>query len=251
MGNIIIKTEEQIEGIKKACKLASDILDFVEPHVIAGTSTQKLDELIHQYHIDHGATPAPLGYRGYPKSICTSINEVICHGIPSEEDILKEGDILNIDVSPILDGYYGDTSRMFMVGEVLEEAKKLVEDTKKCLEIGIAQVREGNYFGNIGFEIMKYALSNGYTVVYQFCGHGVGLDFHEPPQINHYVESENKGEIMKAGMIFTIEPMINMGLPHAILCEQDGWTARTPDRKLSAQWEHTILCTQEGSEVLT
>lgn len=248
--DIIIKNEEQIEGIRKASKLAAETLRFIEPHVTPGVSTEHLDRLIEEYTKDNNAVPAPQGYKGYPKSSCISLNEVICHGIPNEY-ILKEGDIVNIDVTPILDGYYGDTSKMFAVGEISESAKKIMFASKRSLEIGIKQVKPNVRFGMIGYAISKFidALGN-YSVVEKFCGHGTGVDFHEAPNILHR-DNYDHGDFMKPGMIFTIEPMINEGSKEAVIDESDGWTARTIDGKLSAQYEHTVLVTENGVEILT
>ncbi|GET33564.1 methionine aminopeptidase [Prolixibacter bellariivorans] len=248
--SIRIKTQEQIDGIRKSSKLAAETLKFIEPHVKEGVTTEHLDNLIHQFILDHGAIPATLNYNGYPKSSCISLNEVVCHGIPSPDITLKNGDILNIDVTTILDGYYGDTSRMFTVGEVSEKAQKLIEVTKHCLDLAIQQVRPGNYLGNIGYVISRYATSQGFSVVYEFCGHGVGVEFHEDPQVDHS-SRKNSGPKMRPGMTFTIEPMINEGRPRVKLDKHDGWTARTIDEQLSAQFEHTILVTETGFEVLT
>lgn len=250
MEKIIIKTPEQIEGIRKSSRLAGQTLEYIAPFVQAGVSTEFLNQKIEAYMREHGAIPATLGYAGYPKSSCISLNEVVCHGIPSEETILKDGDILNIDVTTILDGYYGDTSKMFTVGEVSAKALELIAVTKHCLDLGIQQVRPGNQFGNIGFAISKYAKAKGYGVVYEFCGHGVGIDFHEEPQIDH-TSRRNTGPLMKPGMTFTIEPMINEGRAGTVVDKIDKWTARTVDKKLSAQFEHTILITETGFEVLT
>jgi methionyl aminopeptidase len=248
--SIIIKTEEQIEGIRKSSKLAGEILIYISDFVKEGVSTGYLDQLIHNYTIEHNAIPATLNYSGFPKSCCISPNEIVCHGIPSEDVILKNGDILNIDVTTILDGYFGDTSKMYIIGEPSETALKLVKATKHCLDLGIQQVKPGNYLGNIGYVISKYATSQGFSVVYEFCGHGVGIDFHEDPQVDH-ASRKNSGPLLKPGMIFTIEPMINEGRPRVKVDESDGWTARTIDLKLSAQFEHTILVTNTGFEVLT
>ncbi len=250
MGGIIIKTPEQIEGIRKSCKLAAQTLDFAAQFVQAGVSTEYINTQIDKYIVEHSAVPATKGYNGYPKASCISINEVVCHGIPSEQVILKEGDIINIDVTTILDGYYGDTSRMFWVGEISPEAKNLIEVTHHCLYLGIQQVKPDNFFGNIGFVINRYATAKGLSVVYEFCGHGVGLKFHEEPQVDH-TSRRNKGPKMKPGMIFTIEPMINQGRAATRVDRADGWTARTIDNKLSAQFEHTVLVTAGGFEVLT
>ena len=250
MNNIIIKTAEQIEGIRKSSQLAGNTLKFISDYVKEGVNTLYLDNLIEQYMRDNGAIPATLGYNGFPKSSCISLNEVICHGIPNEKTILKEGDILNIDVTTILNGYFGDTSTMFTIGDVSEQAAKLVEHTEDALYIGIEQVKPNNYFGNIGFAIGRFAKAKKYSVVYEFCGHGVGIEFHEEPQVDH-IAPHNSGAIMKPGMIFTIEPMINIGKPRAVVDKKDGWTARTIDKKLSAQFEHTILVTNEGYEILS
>jgi len=247
---IIIKTTEQINGIRASSQLAAGTLTFLEPFIQPGISTEKLNILAEQYIRDHGAIPAPLNYKGFPKSICTSLNEVICHGIPSEHEILKDGDIINIDVTTILNGYFGDTSRTFAVGEISSIAKKLLNVTYECLDLGIEQVKPENCFGNIGYAISKHAHRNKFSVVHQFVGHGVGLEFHEEPNV-HHIANKNTGLTMKSGMIFTIEPMICQGDSDAIICEIDGWTARTSDNLLSAQFEHTVLVTDDGYEVLT
>lgn len=247
---IIIKNQEQIEGIRRSSKLAGETLNYIAPFVKSGVNTEYLDDLIEQYIRDHKAIPATLNYNGYTKSSCISPNNVVCHGIPSKEVILREGDIVNIDITTILNGYYGDTSRMFSLGEVSKEAQDLLETTKHCLNLGIQQVKPENAFGNIGYFISRYAQAKGYSVVYEFCGHGVGLEFHEDPQVDH-VGRKNSGPLMKPGMIFTIEPMINIGKPRVTVDRNDGWTARTIDNKLSAQFEHTVLVTETGVEVLT
>ena len=250
MGGIIIKNSEQIEGIRKSCYLAAQTLDFAGQFVQPDVSTGFINAKIEEFILSHGAIPATKGYNGYPESSCISLNEVVCHGVPSKQTILKEGDILNIDVTTILGGYYGDTSRMFTVGEISPEAKSLIKATKHCLDLGIQQVKPGNYFGNIGFVINRYARAKGYSVVYEFCGHGVGIRFHEAPNVDHTAR-KNTGQQMKQGMIFTIEPMINQGKPSTDIDKKDGWTARTVDRKLSAQFEHTVLVTPTGFEILT
>lgn len=248
---ILIKTEEQIEGIRKSCELAADALSFIEPHVMPGATTQDLNDLIENFIRDHGAIPAPLGYLGYPKAVCTSLNEVICHGIPNSS-VLKDGDIINIDVTTILNGYFGDTSRMYTVGTVSPEAQCLIAVAQDCLAIGIAQVKPGKSFGDIGKAITEYAQKRGYSVVHQFCGHGCGIQFHEEPQILHrHTAREYDHRKMQPGMTFTIEPMINQGLAEAVIDKRDKWTARTIDGKLSAQFEHTVLVTEGGVEVLT
>ncbi|MDX9882536.1 MAG: type I methionyl aminopeptidase [Prolixibacteraceae bacterium] len=250
MEKIIIKTHEQIEGIRKSSQLAAKTLGYVKQFVKEGVSTGFIDGKIEEFVRSHGAVPATLGFHGYPKSSCISLNEIVCHGIPSEETILKTGDILNIDVTTILNGYYGDTSRMYAVGEISKEAQELIDVTEHCLNLGIQQVAPGNYFGNIGFVIDRYARSKGYSVVYEYCGHGVGVHFHEAPQVDHSAR-RNSGPRMKPGMIFTIEPMINQGKPRTVVDENDGWTARTIDNKLSAQFEHTVLVTETGYEILS
>jgi methionyl aminopeptidase len=250
MSDIIIKTPEQIEGIRKSSKLAAQALDFAAQFVKVGVSTGLIDDKIEEFILANGAIPATKGYNGYPKSSCISPNNVVCHGIPSKDTILKEGDIINIDVTTILNSYFGDTSRMYKVGQVSDEAEKLVDATLHCLNLGIEQVKPGNYFGNIGFVINRFAKAKGYSVVYEFCGHGVGIHFHEEPQVDH-ASRRNTGPKMKPGMIFTIEPMINQGKPRTTVDKNDGWTARTIDNKLSAQFEHTILVTETGCEVLT
>jgi len=250
MGKIVIKTPEQIESIRKSSQLAAQTLDFAEQFVKEGVHTEFIDDKIEEFILAHGAVPATKGYNGYPKSSCISLNNVICHGIPSKNTVLKNGDILNIDITTILNGYYGDTSRMFTVGEVTPVADELIDTAWHCLDLGIEQVKPGNRFGNIGFVIGRYAKAKGFSVVYEFCGHGVGIEFHEEPQVDH-ASRRNTGPEMKPGMIFTIEPMINQGKPKATIDKNDGWTARTIDNKLSAQFEHTILVTETGYEVLT
>jgi len=250
MEKIIIKTPDQIDGIRKSSQLAGQSLVYIADFVKEGVSTEFLNKKIDAYIRENGAIPATLGYGGYPKSCCISLNEVVCHGISSEETILKNGDILNIDVTTILNGYYGDTSKMYTVGEVSAKAQELIDVTKHCMDLGIQQVRPGNQFGNIGHAISTYAKSKGFGVVYEFCGHGVGVDFHEEPQIDH-TSRRNTGPYMKPGMTFTIEPMINEGRAGTIVDKADKWTARTIDNKLSAQFEHTILITETGFEVLT
>lgn len=255
MGNITIKTAEDIEGMRVACKLAAEVLDYITPFVKAGVTTNELDRLCHTYMTDvQGTVPAPLnycppGYIPYPKSICTSLNDVICHGIPNDK-ALKNGDALNIDITVITkDGYYGDTSRMFFVGEPSIMAKRLAEVTYECMWLGIDQVKPGATFGDIGHAIQVHAEKNGYSVVREFCGHGIGKNFHEEPQVLHYGKPGTR-ETIQPGMIFTIEPMINVGR-RDIKEMPDGWTIKTKDRSLSAQWEHTVVVTDTGYEVLT
>lgn len=245
---IIIKTEEQIVGIRRSCQLTVDILDWITERIVPGITTEQINTWVHDYTVSHGAVPAPLNYRGFPKSVCTSINEVVCHGIPSSVR-LEEGDILNVDVTSILNGFYGDSSRMFLIGEVSEEAERLVRVTSECLDLGIEQVRPGNQFGDIGHAIQTHAEKHGYSVVRAFVGHGVGIQFHEPPNVTHYGRPHT-GARLEPNMVFTIEPMINVGTYQVTILE-DGWTTVTADGSLSAQWEHTVRVTEDGVEVLT
>ncbi|MDK2778065.1 MAG: type I methionyl aminopeptidase [Pseudomonadota bacterium] len=248
--NVSIKSAEDIEKMRIAGRLAAEVLEMIGPYVKPGVSTGELDRICHDYIVnEQQAIPAPLNYRGFPKSICTSINQVICHGIPSDDKLLKKGDILNIDITVIKDGYYGDTSKMFYVGEATPANKRLVEITQECLYIGIDMVRPGVRLGDIGHAIQRHAEANHYSVVREYCGHGIGTEFHEEPQVLHY-GSPGTGLELKAGMTFTIEPMINQGTRFNKLLK-DGWTVVTKDRKPSAQWEHTLLVTDSGVEVLT
>lgn len=247
--SIIIKTPAEIEKMRVAGRLAAEVLEMIEPYVKPGVSTDELNDICHDHIVDkQQAIPAPLNYRGFPKSICTSPNHVVCHGIPGPKR-LKNGDIVNIDITVIKDGYHGDTSKMFMVGDAPIKARRLAKVTQECLYLGIAQVRPGARLGDIGHAIQRHAESHGYSVVQEFCGHGVGRNFHEEPQVLHYGKP-GTGAILEAGMIFTIEPMINQGKRYVKILP-DGWTAVTKDRGLSAQWEHTLLVTPEGCEVLT
>lgn len=252
MDEILIKTDEQIDGIRKSCHLAADTLEHVAQFIKPGCTTEDINNEADKFIRDHGAVPACLGYCGFPKAICTSLNEVICHGIPNPKVSLKDGDIINVDVTTILNGYYGDTSRMYAVGEVGEDAKKIMTVAKDCLDIGIVQCRPGVPFWKIGKAIQDYATARGFSVVHQFAGHGTGVKFHEPPTINHnFNPAESDVREMQPGMVFTIEPMINAGVAEAVIDRRDQWTARTKDGKLSAQWEHTILINDGGVEVLT
>ena len=247
--SILIKTPQEIEKMRIAGKLAADVLDMIAPHVVAGVTTDELDKLCHDYIVDvQQAIPAPLNYHGFPKSICTSINQTVCHGIPSDKK-LKQGDIINIDITVIKDDYHGDTSKMFCIGEVSQHAKRLVQVTEEAMYLGIEQVKAGATLGDIGQAIQKYAESNRYSVVRDFCGHGIGKNFHEEPQVLHYGKT-GEGITLEAGMIITIEPMINIGKKDVKVLG-DGWTAVTKDRSLSAQFEHTILVTPTGFEILT
>jgi methionyl aminopeptidase len=251
MGNdrIVLLSKREIAKMREAGKLAAQLLDHLAPMVKPGISTLELNDEAERWTQAHGAVSAPLGYHGFPKSICTSINEVICHGIPSATEILKDGDIINIDVTPILDGYYGDTSRTFFVGEPSPVAKQLVEVTEACLMRGIAAVQPGGRVGDIGAAIQEHAEAHGFSVVRDFVGHGVNRVFHTAPQIPHY-GTRGKGKKLRPGMVFTIEPMINEGTWEAQV-QADGWTALTKDRKLSAQFEHTIAILETGVEILT
>ncbi len=246
----MIKTPEQIEGIRRSGVVNTGVLDLVEQEICAGMTTADIDKLVYDYTVSHGAIPAPLNYEGFPKSVCTSVNEVVCHGIPSEFEVLEEGDIVNVDVSTILDGYYSDASRMFIIGQTTPEKEKLVRVTKECLEIGAQAARPWGFLGEVGKAIEHHAKRNGFSVVRDLCGHGVGLEFHEDPEVDHY-NTHERGMLLVPGMVFTIEPMINMGTWRVFVDEEDGWTVVTEDEKPSAQWEHTFLVTEDGLEVLT
>nr|WP_320038532.1 type I methionyl aminopeptidase [uncultured Bacteroides sp.] len=246
----LIKTPEQIEGIRKSGVINTGVLDLVAEKIHVGMSTAEIDKLVYDYTIAHGAIPADLNYEGYPKSVCTSINDVVCHGIPTEEEILKDGDIVNVDVSTIYNGYFSDASRMFMIGEVKPEVKKLVQVTKECLEIGVEKAKPWGFLGDIGAAIQRHAEKNGYSVVRDFCGHGIGLKFHEEPDVEHYGK-KGKGMLLVPGMVFTIEPMVNMGTYDIFIDEADEWTVCTEDGLPSAQWEHTLVITETGAEILT
>ncbi|MEY4730847.1 MAG: type methionyl aminopeptidase [Pseudomonadota bacterium] len=254
MSSVIIKTPEDIVGMRVAGKLASEVLDYITPHVKPGITTGELDKLCHDYMVDvQGTIPAPLnyapaGHKPYPKSVCTSVNHQVCHGIPGDK-VLKNGDVVNIDVTVIKDDYHGDTSRMFFVGETSIQAKRLAQITYECMWRGIKKVKAGAFLGDIGHVIQQHAESNGFSIVREFCGHGIGKTFHEEPQVLHYGRA-GTGLKLIAGMIFTIEPMVNAG-KRDIRMLADGWTVVTSDHSLSAQWEHTILVTETGYEVLT
>ncbi len=251
---IVIKTAEDIEQMRIAGRLAAEVLDFITPHVKAGVTTGEIDRLCHEYMLTvQGTVPAPLnyappGYRPFPKSICTSVNHQVCHGIPGDR-LLKNGDIVNIDVTVIKDGYHGDNSRMYYVGEPSVAARRLCEITYECMWFGITQVRPGGFLGDIGHAIQTHAEKNGFAVVREFCGHGIGTRFHEEPQVLHYGKAGTLDQLIP-GMIFTVEPMINAGR-REIRELADGWTIVTKDHSLSAQWEHTVLVTESGYEVLT
>ena len=251
---IQLKTPQEVEGMRTAGRLASEVLDFIAPHVKPGVTTGYLDKLCHEYMLhEQGTVPAPLnyappGHRPYPKSICTSVNHQVCHGVPGDK-VLRAGDIVNIDITVIKDGWHGDTSRMFYVGEPTVQARRLCETTYECMWKGIALVKPGLSLGDIGAAIQRHAEARGFSVVREFCGHGIGRRFHEEPQILHYGRA-GQGVRLQAGMTFTIEPMINAG-KRDIRQLNDGWTIVTADHSLSAQWEHTVLVTADGYEVLT
>lgn len=245
-----IKRPSQIEGIRKAGEINTGVLDEVGKLIHEGMSTQDIDDIVSKYTTEHGGICAPLNYEGFPKSVCTSINGEVCHGIPARHRKLRNGDIINVDCTTILDGYYADASRMFMIGNVSEERRKLVEETKKCLEIGIQAAQPWAHVGDIGYAIAKYAHSKGYSVVRELGGHGVGIDFHEDPFVAH-VGSKGKGMVLVPGMIITIEPMINAGKAAVEIDPYNNWTIYTRDGSDSAQWEHTILITEDGNEILT
>lgn len=247
-GGIVIHTEEDFKGLRAAGRLAAQTLDMITPYVQPGITTEELDRIIHDYTLAHGAVPGPLNYRGYPKSCCISINHVVCHGIPGER-ALQEGDIVNIDVTPQLDGWFGDTSRMYTVGKVAIKAAKLVTVTYESLMRGIEVVRPGATLGDIGHAIQTHAQKHRYAIVEDFCGHGIGRTFHAEPNILHFGRP-GEGMKLKAGMVFTIEPMLNIGKPEVKILD-DGWTAVTRDRSLSAQFEHMLAVTETGYEIFT
>ncbi|MGD8312056.1 MAG: type I methionyl aminopeptidase [Gammaproteobacteria bacterium] len=246
---VTIKTPEEIEKMRVAGRLAGEVLQMIRPHVQPGISTGELDRICHDYIVDvQQAIPAPLNYRGFPKSICTSVNHVVCHGIPGDK-VLKRGDAVNIDITVIKDGFHGDTSKMFFVGEPTVAAERLARISHECMCIGIDLVRPGATLGDIGHAIQQHAEANKCSIVREYCGHGIGREFHEDPQVLHY-GTPGTGLQLQAGMTFTIEPMVNAGRRHTRLL-RDGWTVVTKDHSLSAQWEHTLLVTQQGHEVLT
>jgi methionyl aminopeptidase len=247
--SVIVKTPEEIEKMRVAGRLAAEVLEMIGEYVAPGVSTEELDRICHDYIVgEQHAVPAPLNYRGFPKSICTSVNHQVCHGIPGNK-VLKNGDIVNIDVTVIKDGFHGDTSKMFFVGKPSILAERLVDITQKAMWKGIELVKPGSTLGDIGHAIQRFVEANGYSVVQEYCGHGIGRGFHEEPQVLHY-GSPNTGMVLQAGMTFTVEPMVNAGRRNVKLLP-DGWTVVTKDRKLSAQWEHTVLVTAAGYEVLT
>jgi len=245
----IIRSEEQIAGIRESAKINTALLDYISENICEGITTQDVDDMVYEFTTSHGAIPAPLHYEGYPKSCCVSRNEIVCHGIPNKNEFLRNGDIVNVDVSTIYNRYFSDASRMFMIGNVSEECKRLVKVTKECLEIGIATAKPWARMGDVGAAIQEHAEKNGYSVVRELCGHGCGVKFHEPPEVLHYGKRGTE-ELIIPGMTFTIEPMINMGKKE-IFIEENDWTVVTKDLKPSAQWEHQILITETGNEILT
>lgn len=245
----LLKTPEMIEGMKKSAVVNTKVLDYVAEHIRPGISTQTIDEWVNKVTYENNAIPAPLNYMGYPKSVCTSVNDQVCHGIPSEDVILKEGDIVNVDVSTILNGYFSDASRMFIIGDATDNAKRLVEVAKECLEEGLKAVKPWETLGAVGEAIQKHAEENGYSVVRAFGGHGIGNEFHEDPFVAH-VGRKGQGMLMVPGMTFTIEPMINEGVFDCYVDKKNGWEAYTADGGLSAQWEHMILVTETGYEII-
>ncbi len=245
---IRVYTPDDFSGMRRAGRLAATTLDFITPHVKPGVTTAELDERMQRFIEDHGAIPAPLGYRGFPKATCISVNHVVCHGIPGDR-ILQDGDIVNIDVTPILDGWYGDSSRMYFCGEVGVKARRLVDVTYEAMMIGIGQIKPGATFGDIGHAIQTFAEGHRFSVVRDFTGHGVGRAFHEPPKVHNYGR-RGEGAALKEGMIFTVEPMLNAGR-HGVKVLSDGWTAVTRDKSLSAQFEHTVGVTRDGYEIFT
>lgn len=246
---IQIKSEREIQLMRQTCKLAAKTLHFLGQSVRVGMNTEEINAICHEYIVNRGAVPAPLNYHGFPKSVCTSRNEVICHGIPSKKEIIKNGDIINIDVTTILNGFHGDTSKTYLMGDVKPEYKKLVEVTHQCMMAGISVCRPGARLGDIGAVIEELAHDHGYSVVHEYCGHGIGRKFHEEPQITHFGK-KGTGVELRPGMTFTIEPMINYGKRHCKVLS-DEWTVVTKDKSWSAQFEHTILITEDGHEILT
>ncbi|MGN2338108.1 type I methionyl aminopeptidase [Clostridium cagae] len=245
----VIKSSEDIEGIRKSSEVNNGVLDLVASKIKAGMSTLDIDKLVYDYTVEHGAIPAPLNFEGFPKSVCTSINNEVCHGIPDEKIILKDGDIVNVDVSTILNGYYSDASRMFMIGEVSADAKKLVEVAKECMEAGIKAIKPWGHLGDIGAACQEVAHKNGYTIVRALGGHGVGNQFHEEPFVPHIGE-KGTDMILVPGMVLTVEPMVNAGGYDVYVDAENEWTIYTEDDSLSAQWEHTVLITETGVEIL-
>ena len=246
----IIKTPEQIAGIRESAKINVAVLDYISEHISAGISTEQIDKWVFEQTTMRHGIPAPLNYEGFPKSVCTSINEQVCHGIPSPDIILKEGDIINVDVSTVYKGYFSDSSRMFCIGQVSPEKKRLVDITRQSLDVGLSQVKPWGFLGDMGQAINDFVRANGYTVVREIGGHGIGLEFHEDPWVS-YVSKKGTEMLMVPGMVFTIEPMINMGKEEVFIDEEDGWTVYTDDGLPSAQWEIQVLVTEDGYEILS
>lgn len=246
----LLKTPEQIKAIQESADLNTAVLDHVAAHIREGMSTEEIDRLVYDYTTQHGGIPAPLNYQGFPKSVCTSVNNVVCHGIPDENEILKEGDIINVDVSTILNGYYSDASRMFTIGQISPEAEKIVRVTKECVELGLKAAKPWGHLGDIAYAISTHARKNGFSVVEDIGGHGIGLEFHEDPYVS-YVTPKGSEMVLVPGMMFTIEPMINEGSPEFYIDEENGWAVYTIDDGLSAQIEYMVLITETGVEVMT
>ena len=245
----IIKNEADIAGMKKAAIINNAVLDLVGEKICAGMCTEEINTLVHNYTTEHGGTPAPLNYEGYPKSVCVSINNVVCHGIPSEDTILKEGDIVNVDVTTIVEGYYADASRMYKIGKVSDEAERLVRVARECMEKGIQAIKPWGFLGDIGAAVQEHAEKNGYSIVIDLGGHGIGKLFHEEPFVPH-VGVRGEGMLLVPGMTLTVEPMVNAGGYEVYIDDEDGWTVYTEDNSLSAQWEHTVLITETGVEII-
>ena len=249
-GHDLIKTQEQIEGIKKSAAINIAVLDYVGEHIRAGITTEEIDKWVYDETVKRGGIPAPLNYEGFPKSVCTSLNDEVCHGIPSKDIVLKDGDIINVDCSTILDGYFSDSSRMYLIGDVSEEKKKLVQVAKECLDVGLKEVKPWGFLGDMGQAINDYAEEHGYTIVREIGGHGIGLEFHEEPWVS-YVSKRGTEMMMVPGLVFTIEPMVNMGKADIYEDDENGWTIYTEDGKPSAQWEIQVLVTEDGYEILS
>ena len=245
-----LKSAADIEGIKRSATINIGVLDYVAERIGPGTTTEEVDRWVHDYTVEHGGIPADLNYEGYPKSVCTSINDVVCHGIPSEDDVLREGDIVNVDCSTILDGYYSDSSRMFRIGEVSPERARLVDETKKAMEAGLAAIEPWGLLGDVGAAVNAYAKAQGFSVVREFGGHGIGFDFHEDPFVSH-VSEPGTGMVLVPGLVFTIEPMVNAGEAPIDMSDPNGWTVRTADGSDTAQWEVQVAITEDGHELLS
>ena len=246
----LLKMPDDIEGIKRSAAINIGVLDYVAERIGPGVTTEQVDRWVHDYTVEHGGIPADLGYEGYPKSVCTSVKEVVCHGIPSEADVLREGDIVNVDCSTILEGYYSDSSRMFCIGEVSPERRRLVEETKRAMEAGIAAVKPWGFLGDVGAAVNAHARACGFTVVREFGGHGIGFDFHEDPFVSHVAQA-GTGMLLVPGLVFTIEPMVNAGAQEIDMSDPNGWTVRTAEGSDTAQWEVQLVVTEDGCELLS